>query len=35
MQLSQKQKIFSDFSLHFLNVDSILNISKENDKPHS
>ena len=35
MQLSQKQKIFSDFSLHFLNVESILNISKKNDKPHS
>ena len=29
MQLSQKQKIFSDFFLHFLNLDSILNISKK------
>ena len=29
MQLSQKQKIFSDFFLHFLNLDLILNIFKK------
>ena len=27
IQLSQKQKRISDFFLHFLNLDSILNIS--------
>ena len=29
MQLSPKQKIFSHFYLHVLNLDSILNIFKE------
>ena len=29
MQLSQKGKIFFKFGLHFLNLDSILNIFKK------
>ena len=29
MQLSQKRKILSNFFLHFLNYDSILNIFKK------
>ena len=29
MQLSQKRKIFSTFFLHFVNLDSILDISQE------
>ena len=30
MQLSKKQKNFLDFFLHFWNLDSFLNIFKEN-----
>ena len=30
MQLSQKQKIISEFLLHVLNLDSILNIFQKN-----
>ena len=35
MQLSQKQKIIFEFSLHFQNLNSILNIFKKKDDPHS
>ena len=35
MKLCQKQKSFSEFFLHFGNLDSILNISKTNDDTHS
>ena len=35
MQLSQKWKIFSNFFLNFLNLDSILNISQKKDNPQS
>ena len=31
MQLSQKQKIFSNFFLHFLSFYSILEVFKKND----
>ena len=30
MQLSQKQKMISEFFLHFANLDSILNIFQKN-----
>ena len=34
MQLSQKQKIFLNFSLNFLHLNSILNILEKKDDPH-
>ena len=33
MQLSQKQKLFLNFSLHFLNLDEILNILTKKGDP--
>ena len=35
MQLSQKEKIFSKFFLDYGNLDSICNIFRKKDKPHS
>ena len=36
IQLSQKQKTFSKYSFHFLNLDSICNIfKKKDDNPSS
>ena len=34
MHLSQKQKFFLNFFVHFLNINQILNIFKK-DEPHS
>ena len=34
-QLSQKQKTFSNFLLHLLNLDEILNIWKKKSDPHT
>ena len=35
MQLSEKQKTFSQYFLPFGNLDSILNVSKKKDEPQS
>ena len=35
MQLSQEQKLFLNFSLHFLNLEEILNILTKKDDPQS
>ena len=35
MQLSQMEKTFSKFFLHFQNLDSILNIFKKKNNGHS
>ena len=35
MQLSQKRKDFSKYYLHFLNLNSILNILQKKNDPHS
>ena len=35
MQLSQKRKDFSKYYLHFLNLNSILNIIQKKNDPHS
>ena len=35
MQLTQKQKTFLNFFMHFGKLDPILNISRKSDDPHS